>query len=41
MFLLEGKKLWEGTNDEITKSDVKELNDFVFATQLMKQMYLR
>ncbi len=41
MFLLEGKKLWEGTNDEITKSDVKELNDFVFATKLMKEMYLR
>ena len=41
MFLLEGKKLWEGTNDEITKSDLKELNDFVFATQIMKQMYLR
>ena len=40
MFLLEGKKLWEGSNDDVTKSDLKELNDFIFATKLMKQMYL-
>ena len=40
IFLLEGKKLWEGSNGEVTKSDLKELNDFIFATKLMKQMYL-
>ena len=40
MFLLEGKKLWEGSNGEVTKSDLKELNEFIFATKLMKQMYL-
>ena len=36
MFLYQGLKLWEGTNDEITESDVKELNDFVFANRMMK-----
>ena len=40
MFLLEGKKLWEGSNGEVTKSGLKELNEFIFATKLMKQMYL-
>lgn len=38
IFLSKGLKLWEGTNDEITKSDVKELNDFVFANRMMKLM---
>lgn len=36
MFLYKGEKLWEGTNDEITKSGVKELDDFVFANRMMK-----
>lgn len=39
IFMYKGKKLWEGSNDEITKSDVKELNDFVFATRLMKIIF--
>ena len=39
MFLFEGQKVWEGSNEEITHSDVKELNDFVFATRLMKKIY--
>lgn len=38
IFLSQGLKLWEGTNDAITKSDVKELNDFVFANRMMKLM---
>jgi phospholipid/cholesterol/gamma-HCH transport system ATP-binding protein len=38
IFLSEGLKLWEGTNEEITKSSVKELNDFVFANRMMKLM---
>ena len=40
MFLVEGKKLWEGSNGVVTKSELKELNDFILATKLMKQMYL-
>ncbi len=41
MFMFQGKKLWEGNKEEILKSDVKELNDFVFATRLMKNIYPR
>ncbi|MFY0600537.1 MAG: ATP-binding cassette domain-containing protein [Cyclobacteriaceae bacterium] len=36
IYLFQGHKLWEGTNQDITKSDVKELNDFVFANRMMK-----
>lgn len=36
MFLYEGKKLWEGTRDEIMDTDIKELNDFIFANRLMR-----
>ncbi|MBB6610458.1 ATP-binding cassette domain-containing protein [Pontibacter sp. Tf4] len=36
MFLYEGKKLWEGTRDDIMDSNVKELNDFIFANRLMR-----
>ena len=36
LFLHKGKKWWEGTNKEIAHSDVKELNDFVFASPFMK-----
>ncbi|MEO9872982.1 ABC transporter ATP-binding protein [Ekhidna sp.] len=35
-FLYKGKKLWEGSSDEIANSDVEELNDFVFASRMMK-----
>jgi phospholipid/cholesterol/gamma-HCH transport system ATP-binding protein len=38
MYIFEGKKLWEGSNESITKSKIKELNDFVFATRMMKQL---
>lgn len=38
MFLYKGHKLWEGTNDEITHSSVKELDDFVFANKVMNKM---
>lgn len=37
MFLYKGDKLWEGTNKEIIKSGVKELDDFVFANRMMKE----
>ncbi|NEM99016.1 ABC transporter ATP-binding protein [Pontibacter burrus] len=36
MFLYQGKKLWEGTRDDIMDSDVKELNEFIFANRLMR-----
>lgn len=36
MFLHQGQKFWEGTNDDILRSDTQELNDFVFASPLMK-----
>ena len=36
IFLHRGQKLWEGNNQDITKSDVQELNDFVFANRMMK-----
>ena len=36
IFLHEGKKFWEGSNKEISKTDIQELNDFVFASRFMK-----
>jgi len=36
IFLHEGKKFWEGSNKEIAKTDIEELNDFVFASRFMK-----
>ncbi|ARS35404.1 ABC transporter ATP-binding protein [Pontibacter actiniarum] len=36
MFLYEGKKIWEGTRDDILDTDVRELNDFIFANRLMR-----
>ena len=36
MFLHQGLKLWEGTKDNIMDSNVKELNDFIFANTLMR-----
>lgn len=38
MFIYQGKKLWEGTCDNIMHSNVKELNDFVFANKLMRSL---
>jgi len=36
MFLYEGKKLWEGTNNEIMDTSVPELKEFIFANRLMR-----
>lgn len=36
LFLYKGEKFWEGSNEEMLGSDVQELNDFVFASPLMK-----
>lgn len=38
MFLFKGDKLWEGSSEDIMHTDVPELNDFVFATRLMKKI---
>ncbi len=37
MFLSQGKKLWEGNSDSLTHSDVKELNEFVYANKLLRK----
>ncbi len=36
MFLYQGKKLWEGNNQTIFDCGVKELEDFIFANNLMR-----
>jgi phospholipid/cholesterol/gamma-HCH transport system ATP-binding protein len=38
LFLSEGRKCWEGSSEEILRSDNKVLNDFVFASELMKKI---
>jgi phospholipid/cholesterol/gamma-HCH transport system ATP-binding protein len=35
MFIYKGEKLWEGNKNDITHSQVKELDDFVFANKVM------
>src|SRR5690349_15553068 len=38
MFLYKGQKLWDGNKNDITHSGVKELDDFVFANKVMKDL---
>jgi phospholipid/cholesterol/gamma-HCH transport system ATP-binding protein len=38
MFLYQGKKWWEGSKDEIIKTDNKEIVDFVYASKFMKTL---
>ncbi|MEQ9403631.1 MAG: ATP-binding cassette domain-containing protein [Cyclobacteriaceae bacterium] len=38
IFIHEGQKKWDGSKDDIAESDVQELNDFVFASKMMKVM---
>jgi phospholipid/cholesterol/gamma-HCH transport system ATP-binding protein len=38
VFLHKGEKLWQGNKDQIMYSDVKQLNDFIFASELMKKL---
>jgi len=38
VFIFEGTKLGEGSNMDILESDNKILNDFVFATNLTKNL---
>lgn len=37
LFLYQGKKWWEGSNKEIAHTDIKELNNFVFASTFMQE----
>lgn len=37
-FIYQGEKLWEGSNNNILTSDCTELNDFVFASKMAKQL---
>jgi phospholipid/cholesterol/gamma-HCH transport system ATP-binding protein len=38
IFLYEGKLLWEGSNETIARSEVMQLQDFIFASQFMKRL---
>lgn len=38
MFLHKGRKLWDGTKNEITGSGVEELDDFIFANKVMRSI---
>lgn len=38
VFIYKGKKWWEGNCDDILHSDNKELNDFVFASNMAKKV---
>ena len=38
IFIYNGEKSWEGTKDDILNSSDKNLNDFVFASNLAKQI---
>jgi len=37
-FIYKGNLWWNGTNKEILNSENKELNDFIFATQLTRHL---
>lgn len=38
IFMYQGKKLWEGSNKNILDTEVKELQDFIFANRLMRDL---
>lgn len=37
-FIYEGQLWWEGNNEEILHADNKEINDFVYATELLRKL---
>ena len=37
-FIYKGKKWWEGSKEEILRTDNKEVNDFVYASEFMKMV---
>ena len=38
VFLKDGLKVWQGTNKEILTSENKEVNDFVYSSELVKKL---
>ncbi len=38
MFVYEGNNWWSGTKNDLFHADNKELNDFVFASDLFKKV---
>ncbi|MEQ9422783.1 MAG: ATP-binding cassette domain-containing protein [Cyclobacteriaceae bacterium] len=38
IFMFQGKKLWEGSNETIVDCNVEELENFIFANKLMRSM---
>ncbi len=38
MYMYEGRKLWEGTKNEILESEVPELHDFIYANKLVESL---
>lgn len=38
VFIHEGRKCWEGTKDEIAHTECKELNEFIFSTELYRKI---
>jgi len=38
IFIHEGRKWWQGTREELLMSENKELNEFIFASGLMRQV---
>ena len=38
IFLVQGKKIWEGNNKEILKTDNKLVNDFVYSSELLRKV---
>ncbi|MCE9540368.1 MAG: ATP-binding cassette domain-containing protein [Bacteroidetes bacterium] len=38
LFIYEGSKWWEGSKEEILKTENKEIQDFVYATKFMKDL---
>lgn len=41
MFLHQGRKIWEGSSDNISQAEAKELQDFIFANKLMRTAQTR
>ncbi|MDQ3047694.1 MAG: ATP-binding cassette domain-containing protein [Bacteroidota bacterium] len=38
MFIYKGEKWWEGSKQDILRTDNQEINDFVYATKFMKEL---
>jgi phospholipid/cholesterol/gamma-HCH transport system ATP-binding protein len=38
LFIYEGRKEWQGVSDDIMQSDNRRLTDFIFASDLLKEM---